>query len=162
MTVQRVAVANLPQLAALLHRPIPRELTLGRRPRLLGRVPSGQRIIWRHVPGDLRGDAQPDAAATHFLERHRSAAAIGFVRQTAFALANLVDRPREIAVPLERVHRQIQVRVEDQQAIHADLNTQTKFPMSTAPMVIQYITPIADPANAVRSLDPPNTCFNAT
>jgi hypothetical protein len=54
------------------------------------------------------------------------------------------------------------VRVEDQHAIYADLNTQTKFPMSTAPMVIQYMTPMVDPANAVRSLDPLNTCFNAT
>ena len=79
-----------------------------------GRVPSGQRVVRRDVPGDQRRDAQPDAAAAHLRKRHRAAAAIRLVGPRPLARADLVDRPRQIAVPLERVHREVEVRVDNQ------------------------------------------------
>ena len=73
------AVPNLHHLAALLHGAIPGELPLCLRPRLLRRMPAGQRVAARHVARDLRGDAEADAAAPHFGKTDRAAAAIRFV-----------------------------------------------------------------------------------
>ena len=107
MPVQTGTIANLHQLAALFHRPVPRELSLRHRPSLIGWVPSWERAAWRDVAGNLRRHAQADAAAPHLGKGHRSVAAIGLVGESSLARANLVDGTSEIAIPLDRVHRQI-------------------------------------------------------
>ena len=65
---------------------------------------------------DLCRHAEPDAAPPHLGERHRPAPAIGLVGEMLLPRANLLDGPREIAVPFERVHGQVEMGVEDQHA----------------------------------------------
>jgi hypothetical protein len=64
--------------------------------------------------GELGGDAEADAAAAEFGEGNGAAAAVGFVAEVGFALTDLGERAREVAVPLEGVHREVEVGVEDQ------------------------------------------------
>jgi len=63
---------------------------------------------------DLGRDAQPDPAAPHLRQTDRALAPIRFVGHSIFALADFVDGPRQIAVPFQRVHREIKVRVENE------------------------------------------------
>src|SRR5205814_10238272 len=71
-------------------------------------------ISWRNVTGNLCRDAQSDAAATHFRQRHRPTSAIRLVGHCLLARADLFDRPREVAVPFDRVHREVQVQIDDE------------------------------------------------
>ena len=99
-------------LAACFHLAVPRELALRHRPRLLGGMPARQWVGAVHVTGDLGAHAQPDPAAPHLGERHGAASTIGPILQVGFTRADFVERPREVAVPLERVHGQIKMTVE--------------------------------------------------
>ena len=100
-------------LAAPLHLAIPRQLRLRHRPRLLGRVPAGQPVAALHVARDLRRDDHADASAAQLVERHRAAPAVGPVGHAGLALADLVDGPRQVAVPLDGVHGQVEMGVEN-------------------------------------------------
>ena len=68
----------------------------------------------RRVPRDLGRDAQPDAAAPHLRKRHEAPAAVRKIGQVRLTLADLVDRPREVAIPFEGVHGEVEVRVDNQ------------------------------------------------
>ena len=71
-------------------------------------------MLGRGVAGDLRRDAEADAAAAHLRERHRAFAAIRPVGVPVLARTDFIDGPREVAVPLDGVHSQVKVRVEYQ------------------------------------------------
>ena len=64
--------------------------------------------------GDLGGDAEADAGAAHLREGNGGAAAIGFVAEVGFALAEVLEGPREVAVPLDGVHGEVEVGVEEE------------------------------------------------
>jgi hypothetical protein len=101
-------------LAAPLHLAVPCQLRLGHRPRLLGRVPSWQRVAALHVARDLRRHHDADPAAAELVERHRAAPAVGPVGHPALACPDLVDGPREVAIPFDGIHRQIEMRINHQ------------------------------------------------
>src|ERR1043166_3190592 len=69
------------------------------------------------VAGDLGRHHEADFSPTQFRQTHRAAAAVGFVRQLLLALANLEDRPRQIAVPLQCVHREVKVGIQDKHRV---------------------------------------------
>ena len=108
---ERPPVANLHQLAAFFHRAIPGELPLRLRPGDLGRVPARQRIAVGDVAGDLRRNAQADLAPPHLSKSADALAAIELVGLADLAAANLVQRPRQIAVPLQGVHGEIEMTI---------------------------------------------------
>ena len=60
---------DLRQLAPRLHLAVPGELPLRHRPRLLRRMPAGQRVVEADVAGDLCRHAQADPPAPHLGER---------------------------------------------------------------------------------------------
>lgn len=109
MRLESGAISDLHEFAAFLHRPIPRQLRLRHRPRLLRRMPALELAARRDIPRDLRGDAQPDAAAPHLRERHRALTAVGLIGESRFAATNFFDGASEIAIPFDRVHRQVEV-----------------------------------------------------
>src|SRR5436309_3309259 len=107
MRPQASSIFDLPHGTRFLHRAIPGELALRLCPRLLRTVPPKERISRFDVAGDLRRHAKPDVAAAHLRKRDRAITAILLVREAALPFTNLSDRPTQIAVPFERVHRQI-------------------------------------------------------
>ena len=66
------------------------------------------------IAADLRGDAQADPALPHLGEADRAVAAIDLVLHVPFPAANLLERPAQVAVPLQGVHAQVEMHVEDQ------------------------------------------------
>jgi hypothetical protein len=56
----------------------------------------------------------PDLAAAHLGETDHTAGTIFPVRLTALAMTNLLQRAREIAVPIQRVHAQVKMGVEEE------------------------------------------------
>src|SRR6266404_4930415 len=107
--LQSRRVLDLQHFAELLHRAIPGQLALRLSPCLFRTMPSRQRIARLDVASDLRCDTETDAAAPHFRKRDGSLGSVLLVRQSFLALTNLGSGPREIAVPFQRVHRQIEV-----------------------------------------------------
>jgi hypothetical protein len=77
-------------------------------------MPSRQGVTGFHVARDLGRHTQSDPATPHFGKANRALATIGLVRQAAFALANLFEGLHQVAVPFQRVHREIEVRVEQE------------------------------------------------
>ncbi len=73
-------------------------------------------MLSRRVAGNLRSDAQADVSAPHLRERYGALASIGPVGLPVFAGPDGVDVLRQIPVPLDGVHRQIQMRVDYQHA----------------------------------------------
>ena len=113
LRVEPCGVDDLDELPRLLHRPIPGELPLGLSPGLLRRVPPWQRVVGRHEPADLRRHDESEASPTQFRERHRRISPVGLVGPPPRPLPgiDLSHRQAEIAIPLERIHRQIQMRI---------------------------------------------------
>src|SRR6185503_17035227 len=108
------SVFDLAHLARFFHSAIPSELTLGLSPGLLGTVPAEQRIGGFDVTRDLRGHTNADVAATHFGKSDGAVAAILFVGEAALAFANFGDGSAEVTIPLQSIHGQIKMRVENQ------------------------------------------------
>src|SRR3954467_15428141 len=66
MGTEGSCIGELPHLAFFLHGPIPGELSLGLRPRLLRTVPTRKRIRQFHIAGNLRSHANVDSSSSHF------------------------------------------------------------------------------------------------
>ena len=64
----------------------------------------------------MSGDTQADPAPPHLRETNGAIPAIGFIGEAVFTRANLVDGSSEVAIPFQCIHRQIQVRIENQHA----------------------------------------------
>ena len=109
--LQLAKVGDLRHLTPALHLAVPGELALRLCPGLFRRMPAGQRVAALGIAGDLRCDAQADVATAHLRQGDGAAAAILLVGLAGFAPADLVERARHVAVPLERVHREIEVGV---------------------------------------------------
>src|SRR6185503_897975 len=107
-------ITDLDHFTRLFHGAIPGQLSLRLRPGLGGAVPSRQSVLGLHIAGDLGRHTEADPATPHFRERDRSFAAIDLVGETGFALADFVDGPREIAVPFQRIHRQVEVGIKNE------------------------------------------------
>ena len=82
-------------------------------------MPAGEFVRRFDVTGDLRGDAKADLAPAHFGKTYRPAAAVGSVDEVFFAFADFLNGPPQVAVPFEGVHREIEMRVEDQHSVGA-------------------------------------------
>ena len=114
MLVQLGAVPNLHHFAGFFHGSVPGQLPLRLGPRLLRRIPAGQFVeIWR-VAANLRCHAQTDIPAAHFRKAHRVIAAVHPVFHGGFPTPDLLQRPPQVAVPLQRVHGKIEVHIENQ------------------------------------------------
>jgi hypothetical protein len=101
-------------LAGFFHGAIPGELGLGHGPGLGGGAPAEDGAVGVvFEAGKLSGDADGDAAAAEFGEGNGAVAAVGFVAEVGLALTDLGEGTREVAVPLEGVHREVEVGVED-------------------------------------------------
>src|SRR5215208_319675 len=77
-------------------------------------MPTRKRVVEADMPRDLRGHAQAETPSPHLGEGHGSTAAIRPIGHAMLAMADLLDGARQIAVPLERIHGQIEVRVKDE------------------------------------------------
>ena len=62
----------------------------------------------------LGRDANTDATPAHFRQRDRAVGAVGLVGFTLLTSTQLRAGPRQIAIPFQRVHRQIKRSVEDE------------------------------------------------
>ena len=111
MPLQLAKVGNLRQLAPTLHLAVPSELPLRLRPGLFRGMPAGQRVAALGVAGNLRGDTQSDLATAHLRQADGTPAAVLLVGSAGFSISNFAERTRQIAVPLKRVHREIEVGV---------------------------------------------------
>ena len=111
--VESGAIDDLHHLSRLLHGAIPVELGLGLRPGLLGRVPAGERIVGGYGAGNLRRDDQADPATPEIRKRDDGVATVGLVAEAAGPLTRVDLRggDSQVAIPLHRVHRQIEVGV---------------------------------------------------
>ena len=65
------------------------------------------------ISSNLSSDAEPDFAPAHLRQTDCTSAAILFVGLTNLSVANFVERPRQVTVPLEGVHREVEVSVKD-------------------------------------------------
>ena len=114
MRVEPRGIDDLDEFPRLLHRPIPSELPLRLGPGLLGRMPPRQRIVGRHKPADLRGNDEAESPPTQLRERHRRISPVGLVGPPPRPLPG-IDLPHgqaEIAIPFERVHREIEMGID--------------------------------------------------
>ena len=114
MAIEARSIDDRNHLPRLLHRAVPGELPLGLRPGDLGAVPAGQRVVGRGVAGDQRRDAEPDPAAPHLDQRDHPVAPILLVGLPRFALADLGHRQGNIAIPIQGVHAEVEMGIEDQ------------------------------------------------
>lgn len=106
--------AELDQLADLLHSAVPGKLALGLGPGLFGRLPAGEFAEAGGVAGDLSCDAEANAAATHLWQAYSVVAAIREVFHADLTTAYVDQGLAGITIPLESVHREVEVSVEDE------------------------------------------------
>ena len=106
--------AELDELAGLLHGAVPGELTLSLGPGLFGRLPAGEFAEAGGVAGDLSCDAEANAAATHLWQAYCVVAAIWEVFHANLTTAYVDQGLAGITIPLEGVHREVEVGVEDE------------------------------------------------
>lgn len=106
--------AELDEFARLFHGAVPGELTLGLGPGLFWRLPAGELTEAGGVAGDLGGYAEADAAATHLWQADGVVAAIGEILHADFTTADVDEGLAGITIPLECVHREVEVGVEDE------------------------------------------------
>ena len=113
MGIEAAAVDDLHHLTGLFHGAIPLQLRLRLRPGLLGRSPAGERVVWGDVAGDLRGNDEADLAPPEIRKRDDGVAAVGLVGEAAcpFAGVEFAGREPQVAVPLHRVHREVEMGV---------------------------------------------------
>src|SRR5258706_14551762 len=104
MIVQRSQIIYLNELAPLFHRLVPGKLSLRLCPRLLGRMPTWQWILWRHISCDLCRHHQSDISLSKFFKINHTFSAIRFVRHSIFAMPDFFDGSREVTIPFHRVH----------------------------------------------------------
>ncbi|MGC3971532.1 MAG: hypothetical protein QM775_30570 [Pirellulales bacterium] len=114
MLLQPGGINDLHHFAGFFHGPIPRKLALRLGPGNLRAVPTRQRIAGPDVATNLRRDAKPDLAATHIRQRHGAARSIDPIGPAGFATPNVGHRLREVAIPFQSIHAQVEVSVEDQ------------------------------------------------
>ena len=114
VAVEFGAGADRGHFPGIFHRAIPGQLALGLGPRLGGRIPAREAMEVRGVAANLGGDADTNATATHLREADSAIPAIDAIFHVAFPAADHFERPGEIAVPLEGVHAQVEVAVENQ------------------------------------------------
>src|SRR5215471_14934051 len=114
MASERGAVADLDHFTAVFHTAVPSKLALSLCPGDFGSIPAWKRVVFGNVAGDLGRDTEADFAAAHLAERANTAAAVFFVGLAAFAASDFGEWPRQIAIPLQGVHRQIEMAVNKQ------------------------------------------------
>ena len=108
-------VPDLHHLTGLFHGAVPGQLSLRLRPGLFLRTPAEHGTVGVVLdPGDQCGDTQADSSSTHFGEANSAFASVRLVGHPLFTLANFLNGPRQITVPLQRVHREVEVGVEDE------------------------------------------------
>src|SRR5262245_27267280 len=100
MRLQLRQRADLGELAAGFHLPVPRQLALRMGPGLFRAGPAWHPAEVRDRAGDLGGDAKPDVAATHFWEANHVAGAAGIITQVQFTPPDTFMAPTQIAVVL--------------------------------------------------------------
>jgi hypothetical protein len=66
------------------------------------------------VAANLRRHHQPEVAPAKLRQADRAAAAILLVGLAVFALADFLDGPREVAVPFQSVHGEVEMGVEEE------------------------------------------------
>ena len=133
--VESGAIDDLHHLSRLLHGAIPVELGLSLRPGLLGRAPAGERVVGGYEAGDLRGDDQADLATPEIRKRDDGVAPVGLVAEAAgpLTLVDLRGGDSQVAVPLHRVHRQIEVGVNREHGRWSPLHRRWSAPASAPP-----------------------------
>jgi hypothetical protein len=77
-----------------------------------------------HVAREERRHAESNSPAAHFGETDGTATAIRFVGEIMLARADLVDGPREVAIPFHGVHGEIEMGVDDEHAGNPDWGKQ--------------------------------------
>ena len=117
MRLELLEVGDLCQLALLFHFAVPSQLALCLCPGLSWRVPAGQWIVALGVAGDLRADAKANIAAAHLRQTNGTLGAIRFIGLPGLTFANLGERSRQVAVPLEGIHRQVEVDIKNERGI---------------------------------------------
>src|SRR5690348_8503951 len=75
-------------------------------------MPTRKRIVRRHITGDLGGYHQPDVSPPQLGQGYRSLAPVGLIGQALLPLADVGDRQGKIAIPFQRIHREVQVSVD--------------------------------------------------
>ena len=113
MGFQLIKVAYWYHFTSTLHLLIPGKLALSLRPGLFRGMPTRQRVAALGISSNLSSDAETDFAPAHLRQTDCTSAAILFVGLTKLSVANFVERPRQITVPLEGVHREVEVSVKD-------------------------------------------------
>ena len=112
MILQTRRVPDLHHLTALFHGAVPGQLSLRLRPGLFLRTPAEHGTVGVVLdPGDQCGDTQADSSSTHFGEANSAFASVRLVGHPFFALANFLQRPGQVAIPFQSIHRQIEVGI---------------------------------------------------
>src|SRR6185436_17642317 len=107
MAIQFRTVANLNHFSYFFHGPIPRQLSLRLGPGLNWRIPPRQSVEIGRMSADLRGDTQPNSAAAHLRQTDRGVPTVHLVLHIDFPAPDAFERPRDIPVPLHRVHAEV-------------------------------------------------------
>ena len=105
---------ELDEFTSLFHGAIPGELPLGLSPGLFWRLPARELAEAGGIASDLGGDAEADAATTHLWQADGVVAAIGEILHADFTTADVDEGLAGITIPLECVHREVEVGVEDE------------------------------------------------
>ena len=106
-------VPDLAHLPAQFHLAVPGQLSLRVGPGLLLAGPPIHAAEIRDVAGQLSGHAKAHPAPAHLRETDRVPRPVGHVVHVQLPPANPLLGPAQIAVELQRVHRQVQMDVED-------------------------------------------------
>ena len=80
-------------------------------------MPTGQRVSGFYVTRNLRRHTNTHLTTAHFRQTDRPVPAIRFIVLTFFPRANFCNGPRQIAVPLQRVHTQIKVGIKNKHRV---------------------------------------------
>ena len=111
--VQLRRSSDLLHLAPVLHRAIPGKLSLSLSVGLLRRMPARQVARRFHVARNLRRHTNADAPRAHLGKTYSAIAAVLFVGLPRFPFANFIERSRDVAIPLQRVHAEVEMGVEN-------------------------------------------------
>jgi len=113
---------------------------------------------------ELRGDAQTDAGAPHFWKRNCAAPAAGLILEVGFAAAQFGKRRSQVAIPLDGVEREVEMRVEDEGRGHSLKSTSSSktppspsIPINVSTTVhVRNVCPTVSPSDSFTIQNPPS------